>query len=187
MERDRVAYFDKIYEMYKKAIYRYLCYLTRDRSESDDLFQETWLRVVTKLDQIDDIQKIKPWLYTVATNVYRDQLRRKQVRRSFLDSRRQGEPDHVHVSPRDMIDPVMDFERREAADAIMGAVERLPVKMRQVFVLREIEGLNYEEIGLLLKLPSGTAKSRMHRAIRRMRQDLSSRYDGSDICLGEIK
>lgn len=186
MDRNRVALFDEIYGTHNQAVYRYLWYLTRDRNDTDDLFQETWLRVVKKMDQITDVRKIKSWLYTIATNLYRDHLRRKKVRHSFLESKIESHPDTDHVPIRTTADPVEDLQRREATEAVFGAMERLPAKMRQVFILREIEGLSYDEIGRLLKLASGTAKSRMHRAIRRMRQDLASRFDVSDFSLGEI-
>jgi RNA polymerase sigma-70 factor (ECF subfamily) len=138
------------------------------------------------MDDIEGIENIKAWLYTIATNLYRDHLRRKKVRHTFLESRRNGQPEIDDIGTRSNVDPVEDSQRREDVEAVLGAMDRLPVKMRQVFILREIEGLSYDEIGDLLKMASGTAKSRMHRAIKQMRQDLASRFEFSNICLGEI-
>ncbi|MCK4836632.1 MAG: RNA polymerase sigma factor [Candidatus Aminicenantes bacterium] len=186
MDRDRIVCFDKIYAMYKTAIYRYLWYLTRDRTESDDLFQETWLRVVKNLDQIEDIQKIKSWLYTIATNIYRDHLRKKKVRHSFFQNWKDNQPVANHINQMNSADPVGESERQEAAGAIMQALKNLPDKLRQVFILREMEGFSYDEIGQLLKLPSGTAKSRMHRAIKQIRQELASHFAIPGIHQGEL-
>ncbi|MCK4944565.1 MAG: RNA polymerase sigma factor [Candidatus Aminicenantes bacterium] len=186
MNQDLKQIFDQLYDMYKSVIYRYICYLTHDRVESEDLFQETWLRVVKHLDQIQDVKEKRAWIYAIATNLYRDHLRKKRIRLSFMN-RAESDPSNTRFLGSDSVaSPETKIEQREMAAAALKVLDKLPLKMRQVFILREIEGFSYEEIAGLLKLPLGTAKSRMHRAIRRIRQELAETHRISGIHLGDF-
>jgi RNA polymerase sigma-70 factor (ECF subfamily) len=186
LSREMKSVFDQLYDGHKAAVFRYLCYLTRDRSVSEDLFQETWLRVVRHLDRLEGIREVKSWLYSIATNLYRDHLRRQKVRSVFM-SRVKADPAGTRfLGGEEVRDPEAETEKQEMAAAVMGVLEHLPLKMRQVFVLREIEGFGYDEIARMLNLPRGTAKSRMHRAVRLIRRELGDNRDFSGIQLGDF-
>lgn len=186
MNQDVKSVFDCLYDRHKAAIFRYICYLTSDRTVSEDLFQETWLRVVKHLGRVPDVTEKKAWIYAIATNLYRDHLRKQKVRSGFL-TRAEADPLATRfLGEEDTSGPESRAEKQEMAAAIMTALEKLPLKMRQVFILREIEGFSYEEIADLLKLPRGTAKSRMHRAIRLIRRELAVTQSVSGIHLGDF-
>lgn len=186
MNRDVKAVFDHLYDLHKAAIFRYICYLTHDRTLAEDLFQETWLRVVNHLDQVPAVNEKKSWIYAIATNLYRDHLRKMKVRTVFFD-RAEKDPSHTRfLGEEDTSGPEIRAEQQEMAAAVMEALYRLPLKMRQVFILREIEGFSYEEIAHSLSLPRGTAKSRMHRAIRLIRRELGNNHSISAIYLGDF-
>ncbi|MDZ7332501.1 MAG: RNA polymerase sigma factor [candidate division KSB1 bacterium] len=78
-----VSAFDELYEKYQTAVYRFACYLTQNRMEADDLFQETWLRAVRFLPNNPSVRDFKAWILTIAINLHRDQLRKKRIRRFF--------------------------------------------------------------------------------------------------------
>ncbi|MBU2438597.1 MAG: RNA polymerase sigma factor, partial [Acidobacteria bacterium] len=78
------AEFDLLYDTYKSSVYSYACYLTRNEKEAEDLFQETWLRIVQNPPKSRDVSELKSWVFTITTNLYRDLLRKKKVRRTFL-------------------------------------------------------------------------------------------------------
>jgi len=186
LNQDLKPVFDQLYDLHKAAIFRYICYLTRDRAVSEDLFQETWLRVVKHLGQVPAVKEKKSWIYAIATNLYRDHLRKMKVRSVFL-TRVERDPSRTRfLGDEDNSGPEIRAEQQEMAAAVMEALDRLPLKMRQVFILREIEGFSYEEIADSLSLPRGTAKSRMHRAIRLIRQELENNYPISGIHLGDF-
>jgi RNA polymerase sigma-70 factor (ECF subfamily) len=186
LSQDLKSVFDHLYDCHKAAIFRYICYLTQDRAVSEDLFQETWLRVVKHLGQLPDVKEKKSWIYAIATNLYRDHLRKKKVRAGFL-TRAEADPSSTRfLGEEDTSGPEIKAEQNEMAAAVMAALNRLPLKMRQVFILKEIEGFSYEDIADLLRLPRGTAKSRMHRAIRLIRQELKDTYSVSGIHLGDF-
>ena len=164
--------------MHKQAIYRYICYLTGNSGEAPDLFQDTWLRVAKHLHRIHDPQKVRPWIFTIATNLHRDHLRKKKVRSAFWNQATDPlnrSKDTVGTEPAD---PAVVLEREETGRAIRDALNTLPEKLKRVFILREIEGFTYNEISDILDLSQGTAKSRMHRAVRRLRQILADHHPG---------
>ena len=71
---DRTDWFDALYREYKVPVYRFIRYLTRNRNEADDLFQETWLRVVRYYPKASPVKDIRAWLFTIASNLYKDVL-----------------------------------------------------------------------------------------------------------------
>jgi len=169
--------FDELYGRYKSSLYSLACYLTRNQKEAEDLFQDTWLRIAKHLaHQTIDIDNCKTWMMTITSNLYRDWLRKKRVRKSFsfqksnpdgqtgtyLEKPMWGEKACLENDPKHL----------EVKMALSKALAGLPPKQRLIFVLKEIEGYKYSEIGEMLSVPEGTVKSVMHRAIRKLRKDL---------------
>ncbi len=172
---ERKRLFDELYRKHTTAVWTYALYLARDRTEAEDLFQDVWLRVVEKMDDIDRTENVKAWLLAIVVNLHRDRLRRLKVRRPFLAG--QSRPDLAAdegASSGHGQDASLDLEKAEAGRAVREAIDRLPERLRSVFVLREIEGCPYVEICRILNIRMGTAKSLMFRAVRRLRRDLGS-------------
>jgi RNA polymerase sigma-70 factor (ECF subfamily) len=167
--------FDELYREHMVGVWTYALYLARDRAEAEDLFQDAWLRVAEKMDDIDRTGNLKAWLMTIVVNLHRDKLRRLRVRRPFLAGR--SRPDLVKDEKGASglgQDAALEWEKAETGRAVHAAVSRLPERLRSVFVLREIEGYPYADIGRILNLRIGTAKTLMFRAVRRLRRDLAS-------------
>ena len=76
--------FDELFKKYQNSVYRFACYLTGNRIEADDLFQETWLRAVRYLPISSNIRDFKAWILTIVANLHKDELRKKKIRRLFL-------------------------------------------------------------------------------------------------------
>jgi len=169
--------FDLLYDTYKSAVYSYACYLTRNEKEAEDLFQETWLRIVQSPPESKEISELKSWVFTITTNLYRDLLRKKKVRRTFLLEKSAtsylGPGFFAAYTRQGKIHASRETDRVDARNAIALALASLPEKLHRVFVLKEIEGFKYMEISRILDLPVGTVKSMMHRAVRRMQQELA--------------
>jgi RNA polymerase sigma-70 factor (ECF subfamily) len=123
--------------------------------DADDLFQETWLRVVRARRRFDPRRRFSTWLFQIANNLCRDRFRRAAValrgRAAFVEIPRAAEP-----GP----DVRIDLERRLAA---------LPDRLREVLVLRYLRDLGEREIAEILEIPPGTVKSRLHAAVRALR------------------
>lgn len=154
------ATFDQLYREHAGAVYGYACYLTRDRTEADDIFQDTWLRVARNQPAEINPKSAKSWIFTIATNLYRDSLRKKKVRRLFMG--RAVQPDFSEETA--CSDMGRDLAR---------AIAALPDRQRRIFVLKEIAGFQQAEISDILDIPLGTVKSLMFRAVRQLRRELT--------------
>jgi RNA polymerase sigma-70 factor (ECF subfamily) len=171
------AVFDQLYDRHKSSLYSLACYLTRNQKEAEDLFQETWLRVVKHLAvQTIDVNNCKTWLMTILSNLYRDWLRKNRVRKafSFQNSNSDRQTDTCLEKPLwgEKSCEENDSQHLDVKMALSRALAGLPPRFRLIFVLKEVEGYKYSEIGEILHLPEGTVKSMMHRAIRQLRKDL---------------
>ena len=136
--------FDELYDKYKDAVFGYACYLTQNLREAEDLFQEAWLRVVKHLPEKVDMKSIKAWIFTIVTNLYRDELRKKRVRRLFFFQKaRTPELEEIKFSAlagESVSDPAEIANQAQMSKEIARAIDRLPERQRRVFVLKEIAG-----------------------------------------------
>lgn len=158
---------------YEKPLYNYILRMSGQHANAEDLFQETWLKVYRFKDKYKPDRAFKPWLYQIATNVYRDWGRKKgRAHEVPLES-----VEATQSAPnRD--NPSHASQRHELAVALKQAVEALPEKQRAVFWMARYEGMSYEDIAQSLEVPIGTVKSRMNHAVRQLRVSLESRYYG---------
>jgi RNA polymerase sigma-70 factor (ECF subfamily) len=158
---DRKA-FDEVVLRYTPLLYSLAFRLLRTREEAEEAVQEIFLRVYRALPQFRLGRRFHPWLYTIALNHLRTQ-RRKLLRSRSLKTRPLDEAQDVAASARPEADPAGAVERAEAERLAQAALERLPPRYREVFVLRQIEGLPVRDVAEILDLPEGTVKTFLHR------------------------
>lgn len=148
---------------YQHRLLRYLVHLSGNRDLAEDLFQETWVRVLERGHQYDGRSAFCTWLYGIARNLAIDHMRRKSP--VSLDELMQDdeEPpvDPVHTEP-----PVSELAaRHQQAAHIREALSHIPIQFRETLVLRFQDDLSLEEISTLTRVPLGTVKSRLHRGL----------------------
>ena len=143
--------------------------------EAADILQETFLEMVRSLDRFRGEASIRSWLYRVAANRCLDLLRRRKRRPSFsLEDLLESGGDRALGNPDNIPDPDRIGERQ----SIEKALNELPTLQRAVVILRDVQGLSYEEIARALDVPAGTVKSRLARA----RSHLADRLrEGSEL------
>jgi RNA polymerase sigma-70 factor, ECF subfamily len=168
---------------YQNRLYRYLLRIVRQPAEAEDLFQQTWLRVVEKIRSFDASRNFDAWLFTLARNLAIDHLRR--VRPQSLDEPL-AEPlansghsetvaDRIPSKDRTPLDHALAAERRtEITEAMAG----LPMIYREVLTLRFEEEMKIEEIAQVTAVPLSTVKSRLRRSLEQLRYALEARYPG---------
>jgi RNA polymerase sigma-70 factor (ECF subfamily) len=169
--------FDEIYDRYKDEVYRFAYYLAQNRIEAEDMFQEVWLRAIKHWPPQGRTQNLKPWLMTIVINLHRDMLRRKRVRQFFFlkqASRKSEEAAFLEEAGDFSSDPAIKAEQAVVGRIISHSLGKLPEKQRLVFVFKEIEGLEQAEISALMRIPLGTVKSLLHRAVKRLQRDLAA-------------
>ncbi len=168
--------FEELYEKYQNDVFSFACYLTKNRGEAEDLFQEAWLRIIKKLPEKVNMQRIKAWIFTIVINLYRDELRKKRIRNLFLFQKSRahetGEA-FPFLKEESLSDSSNGANQIEMGKDINQALALLPDRQRRVFVLKEIAGFRQAEISDILGVPVGTVKSLMYRAVKHLRQELS--------------
>ncbi len=176
---DRGA-FAELVGRYQSHVDRILYHLAPDWQDRADLAQEVWIRVYRNIKRLNEPVKFRGWLSRIATNLFYDELRkRKRVSHPIsLDAPRRvddGEIEWDIVS--DYPSPDDDLATREFYDRLKVAIADLPEAFRTTIVLREIEGLAYEEIADMTGVSLGTVKSRIARARAKLQTVLQKYID----------
>jgi RNA polymerase sigma-70 factor (ECF subfamily) len=170
--------FDGIYEMYKEPVFRLARALTDNARDAEDLFQETWLRVVRSGRDESRAGDTKAWLFTITANLHRDGRRKKRIRRLFFLERARAMTDEAADADTGWESgrfPARDFAAREDLRlCLRRAISRLPARQREVFVLKDIEGYRHAEIGWMLGIPETTVRALLHRAVKGLQRDLAA-------------
>jgi RNA polymerase sigma-70 factor, ECF subfamily len=164
---------DRLIEQYQHRLLRYLVYLSGNRELAEDLFQETWIRVLERGHQYDGKHEFSTWLYAVARNLTIDYLRKKSP--LSLDGLMEDE-DHAPLEPADTRPMAWEVvQQHEQAERISAALVSIPAEYRETVVLRFQEGLALEEIATVTGAKLGTVKSRLYRGLNM----LMSRLEGA--------
>jgi RNA polymerase sigma-70 factor, ECF subfamily len=152
---------------YQHRLYRFLFRLTQDPALADDLFQQTWLRIMERIGRYDARRQFTPWLFCVARNLAIDTLRKRQLASlDAVDDRGVAPIERLITHERDPLEQLLDFERSAALTA---ALAGLPFIHREVLTLRFEEEMKLEQISEVLDVPLSTVKSRLLRALENLR------------------
>jgi len=151
---------DALIEQYQHRLLRYLAHMTGNMATAEDLFQETWIRVLEKGHQYDAKSRFATWLMTIAHNVAIDHLRKRTP--ASLDEMRDSED----AAPFEQVAAIEDKVR------IQAALDQLPPIFREVLVLRFQEQMKLEEIAKLINIPLATVKTRIYRGVVALRPAL---------------
>ncbi len=164
--------FNELMRRYNSRIINYIYRIIGDRDRAEDLLQDTFVRVYRNIDRFDVERKFSTWLYTIATNLAKNELRNKgrspllYFQNFFFrkSDQKMFEAVDGKAGPDDQV------YRGELEQIVTLAIEKLPPRHKLVFTLREREGKSYEEIAGILDCNIGTVKSRLNRARARFAQ-----------------
>ncbi|MDP6038361.1 MAG: sigma-70 family RNA polymerase sigma factor [Candidatus Latescibacteria bacterium] len=151
--------------------------LVGDLDEADDLAQEAFIKVFRSLKRFRGQSLFSTWLYRIAVNCCLDFLKSKHRRSTASLDEHQGIQDFPQIWRENSEDADVSVQRRELQEILELALDKLPEEYRVTFVLREIEGMAYEEIAELLKCSVGTVKSRLFRGRAKLRESLQFQYE----------
>lgn len=157
--------FEELVERYRRPLFSVILRMVRDRGEAEDIFQETFFRVLKHHQRFDAERKFSTWLYTIATNLCRDHQRR--VARSPVSACAE-----VPEGENDCTSEAEVFGG-ELAQVIERALGCLSPEQREVFLLREQAGLSFKEIAAVTDSKLNTVLGRMHMALKKLRTELS--------------
>jgi len=172
--------FDQLVHRYERELYSYLRRFLNDATAAEDAFQATFMQVHLKCDQYETERKVRPWLYTIATNQAIDlQRRSKRHKLVSLDRRdREGGDDDagtlLNLLESREAAPTANLETDERQQWVRNAVADLPETLRTPLNLIYYQGLKYREAADVLNVPVGTVKSRLHTAVLKLNEAYES-------------
>ena len=163
--------FDLLVKRYKDPLLNFVYRFLGDKIEAEDIVQETFLRLFKNKHYYKEIAKFSTWIYTIAGNLAKTELRKRRRRSLFSIS-------HFMSTEKDYDIPDEEASPEKRTNTIITdaviqkAVNKLSPKFKEVIVLRDIQGFSYEEISDIVDIPLGTVKSRVNRARLKLQEDL---------------
>ncbi|MDQ3389497.1 MAG: sigma-70 family RNA polymerase sigma factor [Gemmatimonadota bacterium] len=172
--------FNELVERYQSRLLNFVYRTTGDRERAEDLVQETFIRVYRHLHRFDQSKKFSTWIYTIASNLAKNELRNRSrnplvlfqmLKNNWDADQRPLEWEDNSYRPDDL------YRKRHLRRQVETAVSQLPEHHRTVFILREMEGKTYEEIAEITRCNLGTVKSRLNRARNNFAQLIAPMLD----------
>ncbi len=176
----RAQAFQELVERYQKRLLNFVYRTIGDRERAEDLVQEVFIRVHRHLHRFDQSKKFSTWIYTIASNLAKNELRNRSrnplvlfqaMKKSWEADHRPLQFEDPHHRPDDL------YRQRHLRELVEWAITQLPEHHREVFVLRELEGRSYEDIAEIANCNLGTVKSRLNRARNRFAQVIAPHLD----------
>lgn len=171
LKRQDTDLLDRLIDTYQHRLMRYLTFLTGRRETAEDLFQETWIRVLLRGAQYNGKARFDTWLFTIARNLVID-LSRKKTMASLDEMQDPGEDERPFEIATDAPSPYEQFCTRENAAEVSSVLLNLHATYREVLVLRFHEELPLEEIANVTRAPLSTVKSRLYRGLAALKPEL---------------
>lgn len=167
---DEYAY-NLLVKRYTDPLMNYIYRFVGDKIDAEDILQETFLRLYKNKHYYKEIAKFSTWIYTIAGNLAKTELRKRKRRNifsihNFMSTEKDYELPDKGVTPDKQANSVITDKE------IQKAINKLSPKFKQVIILRDVQGFSYEEIAQIVDIPLGTVKSRVNRARIKLQQDL---------------
>ncbi len=171
LKRNDPELLDQLIETYQHRLLRYLLFLTGKREVAEDLFQETWMRVLLRGAQYNGKARFDTWLFTIARNLVIDLSRKRQM--ASLDEMSEGgEDERPFEVAIDGPSPFEQFATREDRAEVAEVLLKLEPNYREVLTLRFHEEMSLEEIASVTRAPLSTVKSRLYRGLAALKPEV---------------
>jgi len=164
-QRGDARAFPELVRRHRAAVFAFVLRWTQDRARAEDILQETWLKVVRASSDWSPRARFTTWLYTIARNACVDGARRERARAT--------QPLEAEPVSTEGLDPERAAAAAELRPVLEAAIAALPDAQREVFLLREMAGIPFQEIARMTGAPEPTVKSRMRYALESLRTRLT--------------
>ena len=172
-EGDVGAYNQLVYR-FKDRLLNFIYRFVNDLDLAEDLVQDTLLKLYTHKDSYQEIAKFSTWLYTIAANLARTELRKKKRRKTFSVTELSRDDREFIIASSD-VDPSEDLSSHNFEKSVQRALAELPDDFKTIIILRDIQELSYDEISKIVDVPLGTVKSRINRGRVKLQQLLKKK------------
>jgi RNA polymerase sigma-70 factor (ECF subfamily) len=164
--------FNLLVQRYQKLVYNFIYRLAPNWRDVDDLAQEVFIRVYKSISMLKEAKQFKSWLHRIVINLYYDEIRkRRRVKEVDLEDNPKIEAEALYATSSGN-NPIRSLEEKELERVLQKAMNHLSPDYKVAIMLREIQGLSYEEIAQTLKCSVGTVKSRIFRARELLKEEL---------------
>jgi RNA polymerase sigma-70 factor (ECF subfamily) len=162
---------------WERPLFCFAYRMLRRQEDARDICQETFLRVLRKAHRFKEGSKFSTWMYQIALNLCRDQLRKRRRWSLILSEGREVDEriDSIKTTATLDADPSLGMERDEKSALIQRALLEIPSEQREVLIMKEYEGLKFKEIARILGAPESTVKSRMYYGLTGLKAALARR------------
>jgi len=171
--QDQKLPFAEIVSLHQKTVYGYFLRFTRNVHDTQDLFQETFLRAQRAYAALPIDADVRAWLLRIAVNASKNYIRDRQRRTRVLVDEEQGQNNNVSVSTKSTMDTEQTMIARETAQTLLATIETLPFHQRTALIQRQFEGLDYDTIASNLDCSPESARAHVYQALRKLRLSLS--------------
>jgi RNA polymerase sigma-70 factor, ECF subfamily len=171
LKRQDPELLDHLIDLYQHRLLRYLLFLTGKREVAEDLFQETWMRVLVRGTQYNGKARFDTWLFTIARNLVID-LSRKRTMASLDEMSEGGDDERPFEIAMAGPSPLEQFQSHENSAEVGEVLLKLDSSYREVLLLRFYEELSLEEIASVTRAPLSTVKSRLYRGLAALKPEM---------------
>ena len=174
--------FELLVNRYNRPLTAYLRRMVSDKHAADDLFQETFFKVIKALPRYQERGKFSSWLFGIANHVAVDYLRRQKRTKQHLYTECGEIKENESMQYKDESNPLPDkeYDRLELKGILSQAVEKLPVEQKQVLLLRQYSGMTFKEIATQIDCPLNTVLGRMRYALLNLRKIMTNEFGEFD-------
>lgn len=168
VQQDDFEAFEKLVDRYKGRLVNVITRMLNDQAEAEDLVQETFLRVWTHRQDYDFSYCLSTWIYTIALNLAKNELRKHRKFKFF---------NLIEMAEKGIEIPDPKMGPSALGHMLDQAIATLPAKYKTAFLLRDVEQMSYEEVAQILGVPLGTVKSRVNRARAVLKDELKPKLE----------
>ena len=167
---DEQSYIELV-NRYRDRLINFIYRFVNDIESAEDIVQDALIKVYTHKHYYKNIAKFSTWIYTIAANLAKAELRKRKTRK-VTNLSQMSKEDRDYELPADQPDTDQSIESEFIQKRIQSAIQKLPLHFRTVTILRDIQELSYEEISKIVDVPLGTVKSRINRARIQLQKEL---------------
>ena len=176
-DNDTLEAYEILVSRFKDPLTNYVYRFLGDRDICTDIVQDTMIKFYLHKDSYKSFAKFSTWIYTIAGNLARNELKRRK-RRTIFSLDNDDEDKKVQIEDRSFVSPERSTDSKMKGEIIQKALLKVKPVYREVVILRDIEGLSYEEIAEVTNLSIGTVKSRINRGRKHLQDLLKNIHSG---------
>lgn len=176
-DTDKIEAYEILVNRFKDPLTNYVYRFLGDKDICTDIVQDTMIKFYLHKDSYKSFAKFSTWIYTIAGNLARNELKRRR-RRTIFSIDNDDDEKKIQIEDKSFISPERATDNSMKGEIIQKALLKVKPVYREVVILRDVEGLSYEEIAEITDLSIGTVKSRINRGRKHLQELLKNIYSG---------